>query len=192
MVDLTQSKEEYYFYKNRKFLMLNCVHMVMAIYAYAHLVKNGIPKNEWKGYHLNVLLSLSEISEASETLLKLQALRIMCETPASVLQSVHPAQSTSEIYRTLIKYGKEVMTRITKSHDKLERVLDTSDYETLKNKYTDRIQEMNKFIEENTESIIKLDIEKMPDIETLRRAISHLDKKFIDILFEIMRQSCSR
>lgn len=161
-IRFASSKAEFNFLADRKKLLLNELHFILAIYGYDFLVSREII--HWENQYVTILQAAldndSEYRIPIETFIKLQIIRLFLSTEYTMDTIKDLYNSSGDdyeiLYQNLLKYAEEVKNRFEKSkEDLVSRVFNTLDVPTIKRKYKSIIKEIETFIVDRQDEIEK-------------------------------------
>ncbi|MCF8239764.1 MAG: hypothetical protein K9J16_00150 [Melioribacteraceae bacterium] len=160
----TSSKEQFQFLANRKKLLLNELHFILAIYGYAFLVSKEII--HWEHQYVTILQAALEndpnYSIPINTFIKLQIIRLFLSDKYTIdtMNDIYGVSGNDYemLYENLLKYAEKVKARFNNSkEDSISRVFNTLDVPTIKRKYNSIIKEIELFLFNK-----QIQIEKFP------------------------------
>jgi hypothetical protein len=124
-VIITENKDEYDFYHNRKLYIVNGIHMIAALLSYNFLMKRNIPIDLWGPYHLATLMGINEIKNPLNVFVKILSLKLISETDFTTLTKIYSTVDKNFIYKELLSFGRSTIDdRFNYSLDHLGRILD--------------------------------------------------------------------
>lgn len=169
------------FFYNRKFWLVNGMHMLLAVYSFYYLIEKNIPFQQWKEIPINIFNEISSIERSLPILSSFQSIRLILSTDVKVLKKSLDTINQREQFEILKKYSENIFVRFDRQPDPLFRVLDLSNLESLKSKYLQRIKRMNQFKNKNEDQIINFI--KTNDINSL--SIELINSVFNDLLSKL-------
>ena len=184
---LARSSDEFRFYYKRKFYLVNGIHMILAIRAYAILLKKHIEFKHWKTYSINLFDDFEEVKCALSNFAILQIARIITGFNWEELKAIFPRFSKKDLFDDLYNYSLEAQNRFSASPDMLSRVFSLRSNKNIKAKFRERVLSMHTFLIENRKDISEFLIEvecTEVTLESLLVEMSELQKIMTELLLE--------
>ena len=125
---------EFDFFRRRKRLLVNSVHAALVFVSFAYLVERRLGLEEWRHQFLPVLVDAMKGTgqwQLLQTFVKVQAMRVVIETPAAQRAELFPQATEEELYRSLLRYSDEVLSRMAALPDSVARIFNVDESKEL-------------------------------------------------------------
>jgi len=176
-----EDEDEFKFYFEKKFRILNCVHASLAVLCYDKLISKTIPQEQWGTQYLNLLKDDTEIKTEIHKIATGEIVKLLATTNPATLKNIYPDKSIEEIYLDLKQYSNSIFERFDKMADRLDRVLKLQD---LIIKFDDRIDAtINFFDGSNANSVNPIIDEITKDKPNLKE----IDKTLRALLIKVSK-----
>ncbi len=179
---------QYPFYKDRKYFLVNGIHMFIAIHQYDYCLNKEIPLEKAGTIPFKLLLDDPNLKETIDDLINLQSLRII-KKHQSILKG-----SLSDQFDELLVYASKVIERFNNPDDVLGRILslDSSDLDNRKHKIFDRLLKILPIVSKEKEALRKLKIISDTDLDKAIDSILIVNSKLISILIGELAEKNSK
>lgn len=185
-VDITEKegKERYEFLSQRKKLLVNELHFILAIYGYDFLINKKV--FHWDNQYITIiqsaLFSESEYRKPIDTFINLQIIRILLskEFENSVIQKEYQLVEFDEelLCEKLLSYAEIVKKRFSESEeDQVSRVFNSLDIDLVKLKYEGIIKTIEIFLKENKSDIEEKQISRIGTYLEYQSLIEDIKKR---------------
>ncbi len=173
------NEKDYQYYYDRKFYIVNGLHMMFAIINYEKLsTQSRVCLKKARNIPSNIFLQDEEMIESLKRLIEMQSLRIL-------LKHNEPfGKSNDKEYSNLLEYGDNVIERFDNPDDTLERIFNLNS-ETISNrklKIYDRFLILLPLISKEKKALLDLQILEENEIDQIIDAVLKINSKLISIL----------
>lgn len=178
-----ENEDEFKFYFEKKFRILNCVHASLAVLCYDKLLSKNIPQEQWGTQYLNLLKDDSEIKAEIHKIATGEIVKLLATTNPVILKNIYPDKSIEDVYVDLKKYSNSIFERFDKMADRLDRVLKLQD---LIIKFDDRIDATINFFDGSNANSVNAIIDEItkdkPNLKEIDKTLRTLLKKVSKVI----------
>lgn len=183
LVSITEKDWVQEFYRRRKRLLVNGIHMMTAVLGYRRLRKYGVKRSEWRREAPGMILQLER--KTLVVLGRMQIVRLMTETGGERVRDILH-KNIIQSYDELDRYAKEVRERVRRTPDELGRLFNPKDRVKATLRYREMIGRARQFLNTRGDEIeaLRREVEEVPKPEALDAALRQVERALEEVMAE--------